>query len=153
MNILILKSLASLIRLFWSKDYREIIDSLKIEMKKEEDLETFLKRLNYIGDERSIIRILNNMLLDHGFQNHCLTGLSIDNRLSDDVRSDLITMITNDGYKIENYQVKLPPPSSAYQFEKYIENLLEKLDYNVVSQVQKGTMRPDFLITEKNNPV
>ena len=79
-------------RVFWKDEYRDYVESIKIEMREDEDIESFLKRLNSMGDERSILKILNTMLLDHGFQNHCNNNGWIESRQASDVRYDVITL-------------------------------------------------------------
>lgn len=152
MNLNIIKILSSLIRYYWETDYRETIDSLKIEMRKTEDLDTFFKRLNSIGDERSILRILNNILMDDNFQRDCNRGWQIYFRPVDDIRSNLIILLQDDGFKIENGRVRLPPFSTGLQLEKYVRNILEKLNYEIIEQPKSVDIQPDFLITTKTDP-
>jgi len=152
MNFAIIKYLAGLMRVFWKDEYRDYVESIKIEMREDEDIESFLKRLNSMGDERSILKILNTMLLDHGFQNHCNNNGWIESRQASDVRYDMITLLKNDGFKVEKDQVMLPPFSNALQFEKYVQQIFETLGYKTHIEPPQGNIRPDLIVSEKNNP-
>jgi hypothetical protein len=121
-------------------------------MRKTEDLETFFKRLNSIGDERTILQILNNMLIDHNFQRDCNRGWQIDFRFVEDIRKDLLILLQDGGFKIENGRVKLPPFSTGLQFERYVKNILEKLNYEIIEQPKSTEIQPDFLIINKSEP-